>query len=373
LLADVEQVVRMPAGSLPVPVRAAAEQVLALRVPLGANLPAPDLKQAFARSGVLFEPRLAADGRTAPQAPDALLRETPAPAGDLKAALIVFRQVLKAWANETAPARAISSPPSPPALPARSETVRPALSDPIGIRHLAGAFAAEVEAPSAAAPLSPEQATSLARSVAAALTGRDAPEHAPPATPNAPPPPYRGAPLAAQPPAAASIAPETPPHETAERLLGATEGALARTTLLQAASLPDQPTAQRSDPVTQRWTFEVPFATPQGTGVAQFEVSRDGRGARHEAPTAIWRARFSLDLEPMGPVHALVALAGERASVTLWAERSATATRLNAQSTMLSEALRAAELEPADFQFRVGAPPVAARPATPGRFMDRAT
>ena len=373
LLADVEQVVRMPAGTLPAPVRAAAEQVLALCVPLAANPPAPDLKQAFARSGVLFEPRLAADGRTAPRAPDAPLRETPAPAGDLKAALIVFRQVLKAWANETAPARAISSPPSLPATPARSEAVRPALSDPIGIRHLAGAFAAEVEAPSAAAPLSPEQATSLAKSVAAALTGRDAPEHAPPAAPNAPPPPYRGAPLAAQQPAAASIAPDTPPHETAERLLGATEGALARTTLLQAASLPDQPTAQRSDPATQRWTFEVPFATPQGTGVAQFEVSRDGRGARHEAATAIWRARFSLDLEPMGPVHALVALAGERASVTLWAERSATATRLNAQSTMLSEALRAAELEPADFQFRVGAPPVAARTATPGRFMDRAT
>ena len=40
---------------------------------------------------------------------------------------------------------------------------------------------------------------------------------------------------------------------------------------------------------------------------------------------------------------------------------------------MLSEALRAAELEPADFQFRVGAPPAVARQATPGRFMDRAT
>jgi len=42
---------------LPAPVRAAAEQVLALRVPLAANLPAPDLKQAFARSGVLFASR----------------------------------------------------------------------------------------------------------------------------------------------------------------------------------------------------------------------------------------------------------------------------------------------------------------------------
>ena len=40
---------------------------------------------------------------------------------------------------------------------------------------------------------------------------------------------------------------------------------------------------------------------------------------------------------------------------------------------MLNEALRAAELEPADFQFRVGAPPAVAKQAAPGRFMDRAT
>jgi len=39
---------------------------------------------------------------------------------------------------------------------------------------------------------------------------------------------------------------------------------------------------------------------------------------------------------------------------------------------LLSDALRAAELEPTDFQFRVGAPP-AAKQAAPGRFMDRAT
>ena len=44
-----------------------------------------------------------------------------------------------------------------------------------------------------------------------------------------------------------------------------------------------------------------------------------------------------------------------------------------ADVAMLGEALRAAELEPADFQFRVGTPPSVARQAAPGRFMDRAT
>jgi hypothetical protein len=74
----------------------------------------------------------------------------------------------------------------------------------------------------------------------------------------------------------------------------------------------------------------------------------------------------------MGPVHAMVAIVGERASVTLWAERTSTATRLTEQSALLNDALRAAALEPSDFSVRVGTPPVM-RHAAPGRFMDRAT
>ena len=162
-----------------------------------------------------------------------------------------------------------------------------------------------------------------------------------------PPPPYRGAPLSAQPPVAPTIAPDTPPHESAERLLAATDGALARTTLLQAASLPDQPAAaHRSDAALDlRGAVRDARRAP---AIAQFEVSRDGQAATSDRQLATWRARFSLDVEPMGPVHALVALAGARASVTLWAERHATAARLNDNAAMLNDALRAAELEPAD-------------------------
>ena len=66
-------------------------------------------------------------------------------------------------------------------------------------------------------------------------------------------------------------------------------------------------------------------------------------------------------------------LVGARTSVTLWAERPDTASRLNDSAVMLSDALRAADLEPADLLFRAGAPPTVARQAAPGRFMDRAT
>ena len=45
--------------AMPMPVRAAAADVLSLRVPLDEKLTAGDVKQAFVRSGVLFEPRLA--------------------------------------------------------------------------------------------------------------------------------------------------------------------------------------------------------------------------------------------------------------------------------------------------------------------------
>ena len=371
LFADVEQAAKLPAT--PAPVRVAAAEVLSLRVPLDGKLTAADVKQAFARSGVLFEPRLAA-ARTAPPADAEIL--TPAPANDLKAALLVLREVAKVWsAREPAPSRPAANPlsvsPIPPAAPEGIRLMPSAANE--AIKHVANALAGLPDELPSGAPLSPEQATNLAKSLAPVLESR-APHAAPPdAKANgALPPPYRGAALSAQAPAVPSIMPDAAPHEIADRLLAHADGALARTTLLQAASLPDQPQVQRMD-AGQRWSFEVPFATPQGTAVAQFEVSRDPQPPKADALARTWRARFSLDAEPMGPVHAMIALCGERASVTLWAERHATAATLNDQAAALSEALHAAELEPADIQFRVGAPPTVARQAAPGRFMDRAT
>ena len=105
--------------------------------------------------------------------------------------------------------------------------------------------------------------------------------------------------------------------------------------------------------------------------MAQFEVSRDGGGIEVEAAKAVWRARFSLDVEPAGPVHALVSLSGERTSVRMWAERPATAAQLRAGAAQLSQALSHAELQPGDIVIRNGTPPQAA-PAPAGHFLDRA-
>ncbi len=176
---------------------------------------------------------------------------------------------------------------------------------------------------------------------------------------NTPPPPFRGALPSAQPVASPSIAPSAPPSTIAHRLLTDTDAAIARQTLLQVASLPDHVdiASTRLDPTAPRWNFEIPFTTLQGTAIAQFEISREGGGSEVEAARRVWRARFSLDIEPAGPVHALVSLSGERTSVRIWAERPVTAAQLRAGVSRLSQALSEAELQPGDIVIRDGAPP----------------
>jgi hypothetical protein len=190
---------------------------------------------------------------------------------------------------------------------------------------------------------------------------------------NTPPPPFRGAAPAAQPIAASSIPPNAALATAVRHLLSDTDAAIARQTLLQVASLPDRADApgSRVDPSTPRWHFEVPFATPQGTAMAQFEISRDGGGNEVEAAKRVWRARFSLNLEPAGPVHALVALSGERTSVRMWAERPQTAAQLRAGAAELNQALTNAELLPGDIVIKEGTPPLTS-PAKAGHFLNRA-
>jgi hypothetical protein len=190
---------------------------------------------------------------------------------------------------------------------------------------------------------------------------------------NLPPPPINGALPSAQPVMPATLVAHAPVEATLQHLLTDTDGAIARQTLLQVASLPGQTdtTAGRLDPSVPRWNFEIPFATPQGTAMAQFEISRDGGGREAGAAKPVWRARFSLDVEPAGPVHAQVSLSGERTSVRMWAERPATAAQLRAGVSQLSQALSRAELQPSDIVVRDGAPlQPASAPA--GHFLDRA-
>jgi hypothetical protein len=364
------------ATNVPMQVQNAAAQLLTSRPQLDASLTANDLRQAFQKSGLFLETSLAQGA-------------APAGAPDLKAALVVFRQVLSSWVGQGAtsgPALpqsagqgvspdgdAIVRTGSPPLAPGEAATP----GDPVdgAVRSAAQALARE-----AGASVRNTEAQTLGDLASRALAQRS--QQAGAATAGVlangksePAPPFRGAAPSAQPVALPSIEPNASPASVGQKLLDQTDAALARQTLLQVASLPDRPElANANQTASPRWSFEIPFATPQGTAVAQFEIARDGGNENEGASSSsrIWRARFTLDVEPTGPVHALVSLIGEKTAVRMWAERPETAAQLRASTDALGQALRQAALEPGDILVGEGVPP---RPATTraGHFLDRAT
>ena len=393
-------------GHVPDVLQQAAHSLLAGRPALTEKLSGEDIATAFRQSGLFYE-QSQKQAAASPVAAPTNVAATP----DLKAALIVFRQILGSWlggatqpppddAAVQARAQAEISAPSiaPAAMPAAeieeimlpgavvemtSEVEVEDLGDPVfatrdtpsslllgksgtassaeTLQMILRAFPKGVQ--DAVISQLAEEGVTFAQSAAA--------NHGGAADADGVPPPFRGAATSAQPAVPPTIDHRTPPDAVAHRLLDDTDAALARQTLLQIASLPEQTTHAKFDP-TARWNFEIPFATPQGTAVAQFEISRDGGGeaASVEAASRVWRARFSINLEPAGPVHAQVSLAGERTSVRMWAERSATVARLQAEAPQLSQALREAELTPGDIVIGSGAP--SAQPAPSGHFLDRA-
>ncbi len=333
--------------------------VLAQRTSLDQNLTGGEVKNAFQKSGLFLEASLASGS-------------PPAGIPDLKAALIVLRQTLLsslggAADTAAAPPLAPSLSPDADALDIRQPQARLAAAGDLlasggGSRATAAALNALQEGLQeiGTAPTVTASPKELRNSGDAALHTNT-------------PPPFRGALPSAQPVALPSLLTDAPPAATARQLLGDTEAAIARQTLLQVASLPDRvdTLAPRIDSAAPRWHFEIPFATPQGTAMAEFEISRDGGGNEVEAAKRIWQARFSLDVEPAGPVHALVSLVGETTSVRMWAERPETAAQLRAGAAQLSQALTKAELQPGDIVIGDGKPPQLA-PAPAGHFLDRA-
>ncbi|QDL97886.1 flagellar hook-length control protein FliK [Rhodopseudomonas palustris] len=430
-------------GGMPAAVREAAAQVLAQQLPTAGGLTGADIQKAFQSSGIFLEASLAS--RTAGTGA----------ATDLKAALLVLRQVLTtALGAATAQAGGTTATPvlqngqgtsllaltaqlkaeadllgltgrtaataangATPALPltasptlaslagstaagaaastAEQSLVKNVIAQLTGTATAATASAAQAEtAAGSAATLSalqralqadPQTAAVLAKaglsnpvllSLLPALTGnRVVKDDSGIARTNTPPPPFPGALPAAQPVMPANLDPRAAPDTNLRRILTETEGALARQTLLQVASLPDRvdAAAARVEAAPPRWSFEIPLATPHGTAVAQFAISRDRDEAAQPGDTGgtVWQARFSLDVEPAGPVHALISLRGEKTMVRLWAERPATTAQLRAGAAELGRALARADLVPGDIVVRDGAPP-APRPAAAGHFLDRA-
>lgn len=427
------------AQSLPPQVQQAVVQLFALQPDLSDNLTGAKIQAAFEASGLFREKTLAATpanqsqpaalpdlksalivlrqtlsvalaNATQAQAPAQPATSAPGSAPQTatangaplaqpqvisQAAAPVFPQAAATPGAQVAPQSGPVVTTAPPLAPgAEAESVLPPLlhsvraGEPSDIAKAIGLAAGAVRQGSGAAPLAPDtflslirNALQIARTEAGLESGRANSQSSLSdldpgiARTNVPPPPFRGAAPSAQPIAEPTLAADAPTLATVRQLIDDTDGAIARQTLLQVASLPDRvdvPGA-KLDVVTPRWSFEIPFATPQGTAVAQFEVVRDGGGNGEEGtPSKVWRARFSLDVEPAGPVHAIISLVGETTSVRMWAERPVTAAQLRANTTQLAQALRSAELEPGNIVIGEGEPPQAAT-APAGHFVNRAS
>ncbi|QCK84405.1 hypothetical protein E8L99_00650 [Phreatobacter aquaticus] len=157
-------------------------------------------------------------------------------------------------------------------------------------------------------------------------------------------PPLRGALPQGQQPAGPSIPAGSTLAEIAQRLGDKTEAALARLTLLQAASLPDQGDSQRPE-IAAQVTTEIPVRFGPETAIMQFQITREqdqeSAGQPGAKPRRDWTLRFSMDAEPLGPVHAAIRLRDGHVGVRLWAERETIAARLQSSSRDLTQALEA--------------------------------
>lgn len=183
-------------------------------------------------------------------------------------------------------------------------------------------------------------------------------------------PPRRDGPLTPQPAIEPSLAPGEKPLAIAETLLDQTEAALDRIKLTQYASLPLEPARQDGTQPAQRWLAEIPLAFQQGISMLPLQVERDPprRDAQGVSPP-VWRIRFALDVEPMGPLQGVVTLQGRDVGVSIWAEREETSQLLRGAAPGLEGALLDADFASGAIDIHTGQPRV--MQPTAGQFLDR--
>ncbi len=299
-------------GALPASVMGAALRVLSLRLPLQAGAAAPEaLRQAVGASGVFHEARLA-------------LGQAAEAAGDLKSALLALRLALSEQVRGSGPVALT--------LPGEAEA------------RAAGGQ----EAGASAKPQSHAQPQQPVRTMA----------------------PQRDGLPAAQGFAPASIDPASQSLPAMlGKLLEGTDSALDRLTLAQYASLPTSAETANGAPL-HRWHVELPVQLDGRTAVLPLDIEEDRGGGAVEGPQAkIWRVRFALDVEPMGPVHALVTMQGKVIGVSVWAERDATSQLVRDFSPDLEAALLDSDFERAAIDVITGQP--MRRAAHAGHYLDR--
>jgi hypothetical protein len=184
-----------------------------------------------------------------------------------------------------------------------------------------------------------------------------------------PAPPRRDGALVPQPIAEASLSAGEKPLAIIETLLEQTDAALDRIKLAQYASLPlEGPRTEVQQ--SHRWLTELPLAFHNGATMLPLQIEKEPpRRDTDGVAGPLWRVRFALDVEPMGPLQGVVTLQGRSVGITLWAEREETSRLLRGASPGLEAALIDAQFEHGTIDIHTGQPRVAQ--PTAGQFLDR--
>ncbi len=150
-------------------------------------------------------------------------------------------------------------------------------------------------------------------------------------------------------------------------LAGLIEGMIKRITTLQLQSLQ---AAVGNDDGPVRWSFELPFRTPQGIESIIGQLQRE-RGSA-DTPEGRWTLVLKLDLQDLGPMRVALGWHQERLSVHFTAEHPDTVEELRGATAYLNERLTARDLTVASMSVREGTvdPEPDPPPSTPRGMLD---
>jgi len=152
------------------------------------------------------------------------------------------------------------------------------------------------------------------------------------------------------------------PGELVETLLRYVVGALARTRVHQLGVHPEN-RRQGDGGAVQAWSVEIPIA--YGARLDALEMRIEDHGRREEGPRGgaerVWQVLMSVELEQIGPLHALLRLSGTRLATTLWVENPAALASARDTLAELGDCLRAEGVDVTRLECLPGAPPPRAR------------
>ena len=151
------------------------------------------------------------------------------------------------------------------------------------------------------------------------------------------------------------------PADLVETLLRYVVGALARTRVHQLGVHPEIRRQGDSSPL-QAWSVEIPIA--HGGRMDALELRVEDHGRREDprgGAERVWQVLMSLELERIGPLHALLRLSGTRLATTLWVENPAALASARDTLAELGDCLRAEGVDVTRLECLPGAPPPRAR------------